>query len=299
MRIQAASLNFKGDVKMGMIPKTDIKLIDENGRRIDGRKRDELRPIKIEAGVLKRADGSCYVEWGGNKVIAAVYGPRETHPKHMQHPARGIVQCRYNMAAFSVGERKRPGPDRRSIEISKVISNAFENIIFVEQFPRASIDVYIEILQADAGTRCAGLTAASVALADAGIPMRDIVPACAAGKVQGYIVVDLMKEEDNFGEADLPVAILPKTNEILLMQMDGHFTQEEFEEAFALATDACRKIHELQKQALLTRYAVIDDNFMEGNGAAGGCSDSDCTESYGNVSSGSAGDEDADKQGGD
>ncbi len=66
---------------------TDIDLIDDNGIRIDGRKADELRPLKIEAGVLKRADGSAYVEWGKNKVLAAVYGPRECHPRHMQNPA--------------------------------------------------------------------------------------------------------------------------------------------------------------------------------------------------------------------
>lgn len=241
---------------MGMTPGADIKLLDENGTRMDGRKKDELRPIRIEAGVLKRADGSCYIEWGQNKVIAAVYGPREAHPKHMQHPAKGIVQCRYNMAAFSVSERKRPGPDRRSQEISKVISNALENVIFVEQFPRASIDVYIEVLEANAGTRCVGLSAASVALADAGIPMKDMIPSCAAGKIAGTVVLDLMKEEDNFGEADMPLAILPKTGEVLLLQMDGHFTQEQFDEAFGLASSACMKIHELQKDALRRRYAV-------------------------------------------
>lgn len=143
---------------------TGVKLIDDNGIRIDGRKVDELRPIKIEAGVLKSADGSAYVEIGKNKVLAAVYGPRECHPRHMQNPAKAIVQCKYNMIAFSVGDRKRPGPDRRSVEISKIISEALEYVVFTESFPRTSVDVYIEVLQANAGTRCAGLTAASVAL---------------------------------------------------------------------------------------------------------------------------------------
>ncbi len=99
-----------------------LKLIDENGKRIDGRKKYELRPIKMEVGVLKNADGSAYVEWGKNKVLAAVYGPREIHPpKHLQRPDRAILRVRYNMAPFSVEERKKPGPDRRSVEISKVI----------------------------------------------------------------------------------------------------------------------------------------------------------------------------------
>jgi len=233
--------------------KSDIKLLVD-GKRIDGRKPDEMRKIKIEAGVLHRAEGSCYLEWGGNKVIAAVYGPREAVPRHTQNPLRAIVNARYNMAAFSVDDRKRPGPDRRSVEISKVISEALERVIILEKYPRATIDVNIEILDAEAGTRCAGLTAAAVALVDAGIPMRDIPVACAAGKIDGHVVLDLGKEEDNFGDADLPIAISPRTEEILLLQMDGHLTQKEFDEALELAVKGCHIASKLQKKAILEKY---------------------------------------------
>lgn len=233
--------------------KSDVVLF-ENGKRIDGRKPNELRKIKIEAGVLHRAEGSCYLEWGGNKVIAAVYGPREAVPRHTQNPLRAIVNARYNMAAFSVDDRKRPGPDRRSREISKVISEALENVILLERYPRASIDVNIEVLDAEAGTRCAGLTAAAVALVDAGIPMRDIPVACAAGKVENQVVLDLGKEEDNYGDADLPVAISPRTGEILLLQMDGHLTLDEFDEALNLAIKGCHIVSDIQKKAILKKY---------------------------------------------
>ncbi len=238
---------------MGGTP-TDIKLIDENGRRIDGRLPHELRPLKIEAGVLKRADGSAYVEWGHNKVLAAVYGPRECHPRHAQNPTRALVQCHYNMAAFSVDDRKRPGPDRRSQEISKIISEALTNVVFTEYFPRASIDVYIEVIQANAGTRCAGLTAASVALADAGIPMRDLVASCAAGKAAGTVILDLGKEEDNFGQADIPVGYVPRTDEIVLLQMDGDLTQEEYKKGLGMALEACKEVYQIQRDALKRRY---------------------------------------------
>jgi len=237
---------------------TDIKLI-ENGKRLDGRKYDELRKIKIEAGVLHRAEGSCYLEWGDNKVIAAVYGPREAIPRHTQNPLRAIVNAKYNMAAFSVDDRKRPGPDRRSREISKVISEALENIVIVEKYPRASIDVNIEILDAEAGTRCAGLTAAGVALADAGIPMKDIPVACAAGKIDGQVVLDLGKDEDNFGQADLPVAISPRTGQILLLQMDGHLTLDEFNQALDLAIKGCYTISEMQKKAIMEKYQKVGE----------------------------------------
>ncbi len=235
---------------------SDIKLLREDGLRLDGRKYDELRPIKLEAGVLKRADGSAYLEWGGNKVMAAVYGPRELHPRHMQRAMKAIVRVKYNMCTFSVSDRKRPGPDRRSNEISKVLAEALESVVFTEQFPRSVVDVFIEVLEADAGTRVAGLTAASVALADAGIPMKALVTACAAGKIEDTVVLDLGKLEDNVGQADLPIAIIPTTDEVVLLQMDGHFTKEEFTQAREMAIDACHRIYEMQKDALMRRYSA-------------------------------------------
>ncbi len=241
----------------------EMKLIDENGVRLDGRKFNELRPVRIEAGVLKRADGSAYIEWGGNKVLAAVYGPREAHPRHIQDPARALVQCRYNMAPFRVSDRKRPGPDRRSVEISKVISEAFSSVVFKEQFPRTSVDIFIEVLQADAGTRCAGLTAASVALADAGVPMRDLVAACASGKIGGVVCLDLNKEEDNFGDADCPMAVVRGTGEVVLLQMDGHLTYDEFQKAMDLSLGAAEKLFELQRDALRRRYSVTLEEILK------------------------------------
>lgn len=244
---------------------TDMVLVDENGMRIDGRTAEEHRPIKIEAGVLHNADGSAYVEIGKNKVLAAVYGPRECHPRHLQNPEKAIVQVKYNMEAYSVSDRKRPGTDRRSIEISKITAEALEKVVLTEMYPRASIDVYIEILQANAGTRCAGLTAASVALADAGIPMRDIVPAIAAGKADGHVLLDLNKEEDNYGQADVPIAIVPSTDEIVLLQMDGNMTRAEFDHAIELAVNACHEVHDLQVDALKRRYSKQEANRWETN----------------------------------
>ena len=242
---------------MGSVGAKEIPvLLSPEGLRIDGRKLDELRSLSIRAGALHRADGSAFVEWGANKVLAAVYGPREVHPRHLQQNHKAVIQCRYNMAAFSVDERKRPGLDRRSQEISKVIGEAFESVVFAEEYPRTSIDIYIEVLQANAGTRCAGLVAASVALADAGIPMADLLPAVAVGKVGGAIALDLKKEEDNFGEADLPMALVPQSGRLVLLQMEGHMTEPELAQALDLGVKGCREIYEKMKQALRDRYAV-------------------------------------------
>ncbi len=233
-----------------------VELIRE-GKRLDGRGFDELRPIKIEVGVLKRADGSCYFELGDNKVIAAVYGPREMHPRHAQDAKMAVLKYRYNMAPFSVEDRKRPGPDRRSVEISKISREALEPVILKEYYPKTEIDVYVEILQSDAGTRTAGINAASVALADAGIPMRDLVSSVAVGKIDGEVVLDLNAVEDNNGEADMPIAMIVRRNIITALQMDGRMTREEFEKGLKLAMNACRQIYELQRTALIERYSEL------------------------------------------
>jgi len=234
---------------------TEKKLI-VNGIRVDGRRWNELRDIKIKVGVLKNAHGSAYIEWGKNKIIAGVYGPREVIPKFEENPISAVLKCEYNMAPFSVEERKRPGPDRRSVEISKITTEALESVVLLNEFPNTEIDVYIEVLRADAGTRIAGLTAASLALADAGIPMKDLVVGCTAGKVDNEIVLDLCKEEDNYGECDLPVAIVPRTKEIVLLQMDGNLTKEEFDKALNLSIEGAMKVYEMGKKALYERYKV-------------------------------------------
>ena len=239
------------------------KLIDKKGIRLDGRKPDELRSIKLEVGVIPNADGSAYIEHGKNKILVGVYGPREVHPKHLALQDRTVLKCRYHMAPFSVQERKSPAPSRREIELSKVIRESLQPSIFMEYYPRTMIDVFIEILQADGGTRCAAITAASLALADAGIPMRDLVVACAAGKADDTIVLDLMDEEDKQGKADVPVALMPNLNAITLLQMDGKLTHEEFENAVNLAIDGCKRIYSMQKEALKAKYINVKEEAEE------------------------------------
>ena len=219
--------------------KEKVRLIDDNGLRVDGRRLDELRPVKLEVGVLDKADGSAYIEHGRNKILAAVFGPREAHPKHIALADRAVVRCRYHMAPFSTEERKSPAPSRREQELSKVIRESLEPSIMSEYFPRSTIDIFIEVLQADAGTRCAGITSASLALADAGIPLRELVAGCAAGKIEGKVVLDLSDVEDKKGDADLPVAFMPKSNAVSLLQMDGSLTEDEFKQALDMSVNAC------------------------------------------------------------
>ncbi|MBT7244905.1 MAG: exosome complex exonuclease Rrp41, partial [Euryarchaeota archaeon] len=162
---------------------------------------------------------------------------------------------RYNMAPFSTSDRIRPGFNRRSREISKVTAEALESVVLVERYPRSKIRVEIEILAAEAGTRCVGITAAAVALADAGIPMRDLIVGVASGKIEDTVVLDLDKAEDNYGQADLPMGILPTTGEIAFLQMDGDLSVEEYNTCMDYNLKAAREIHVLMVDALKRRYA--------------------------------------------
>ena len=227
-------------------------------KRVDGRKPDELRPIVAKAGVIKRADGSAMFKIGDTVAYAAVYGPRDLFPKFLQDPQRGILRCRYNMMPFSgAGDRVRPGGSRRSKEISMVIEKALLPVLNLEDFPNAVVDVFIELPQTDAGTRCAGICAAAIALADAGLSMKDMVASVSVGKVDNMVAVDLNYAEESYegGDvADVPVAFIPRTGQISLLQMDGLIDSESLKRALEMGRKACMQISEIQKKALKEKF---------------------------------------------
>jgi exosome complex component RRP41 len=224
------------------------------GKRLDGRKLDEIRDIEIQAGVIPNANGSCRLKIGGTEVLVSVYGPRAVIPKHKTIGDRAYLNCYYDMASFATTERNRPGPSRRSKEISMVMKSALAPSIMLEKYPKTEIDVYAIISNANAGTRCAAISAAAVALADAGIEMRDIVASVATGKIDGKIALDLSNVEDNHGDADLPITIMPHTEEVTHLQMDGDFSSEEFKKALDMAIKGCLDINKKQKAALKSKY---------------------------------------------
>jgi exosome complex component RRP41 len=223
-------------------------------KRHDGRALNECREMKAKVGVVPNADGSAMFSFGKTVAIAAVYGPRLLHPQHMQDPAAGILRVNYDLLSFSVSDRKKPGPSRRSQEISKVTQWALEPVLDLKAFPNTVIDVQIYILQADAGTRTAGINAASLALAHAGIPMKDLICSVAVGKQDKDLVVDLDKEEEDFeegeGATDFPVAKVANSDQFTLLQLDGKIQPEKVKEVLKISTEVCKKIYEVQKNAL-------------------------------------------------
>ncbi|HII39402.1 TPA: exosome complex exonuclease Rrp41 [Candidatus Micrarchaeota archaeon] len=226
-----------------------------DGKRVSGRGFSDLRNLKITAGVLKKANGSAMIEWGKNRILAAVYGPREVFPKHMTDPRKALINARYVMAPFSsMEEHGRSGPNRRSIEISKVAKHVFENNVLVHMFPKTMININMDVLQSDGGTRVAAVTAASVALVDAGIPVRDLVQGVSIGKIEGTQVSDLDKDEDNYGESDMPAIVSLRTGEVLLYQMDGKLTRVEVDTALSMIFEGAKIVREKQVEALRAKY---------------------------------------------
>jgi exosome complex component RRP41 len=226
-------------------------------KRSDGRGFDELRKMDAKIGVIKRADGSAMFKIGGTVAIAAVYGPRNLYPKFKQRTDRAVLRCNYNMMAFSgSGERVRPGPSRRSKEISLVTEKALLPVLDLSEHPGAVVDVFVELVQTDSGTRCAGICAAALALADAGFKMKDLISSIAVGRVGDKILVDVNKEEEGYeaGMADMPVAVMPRSGNITLLQMDGFATKEEIKKMIGAAKKACKEVHKVQQKALREKF---------------------------------------------
>ncbi|KAK9928516.1 hypothetical protein M0R45_025648 [Rubus argutus] len=172
-----------------------MEFVSPEGLRLDGRRPMEMRQIRAEIGVVAKADGSAMFEMGNTKVIAAVYGPKEVQNRSQQLNANALVRCEYTMANFSTrrSDEKTKG---RSTEISLVIRQTMEECILTNLMPRSQIDIFVQVLQADGGTRSACINAATLALADAGIPMRDLVTSCSAGYLNSTPLLDLNYIED-------------------------------------------------------------------------------------------------------
>lgn len=226
-------------------------------KRLDGRAVDELRPMEAKAGVIPNADGSAYFKIGKTFAYAAVYGPRELFPKFLQDPRKGVLRCYYSMMPFSgSGERIRPGANRRAQEISMVMATSLKPMVDLSAFPNAVVDIFVDLPQTDAGTRCAAISAAAIALADAGIPMKDMVSSVAVGQVDGMVVADLNYNEEAYEAivSDIPVAMTHNKKEITLLQMDGEISKEDLLKALELAKVATDKVYELQKKALKEKF---------------------------------------------
>jgi exosome complex component RRP41 len=144
-----------------------------------------------------------------------------------------------------------------------IIADCLEPVLFLELYPGTSFEVFIEVIDADGGTRCASTTVAALALADAGIPMKSLVTSLAVGKIDGELVVDLSGIEDKAGEADLPCAVTWYNDELSLLQFDGDMTLDEMNTCLSLASEALKSVYEKQLNALKSKYLAIQEETLK------------------------------------
>lgn len=259
------------------------QLKDRGDLRVDGRRPLELRQINVRLGVFGQADGSAYLEQGGTKILAAVYGPHQPRGAAARNTAnkstKGIVNCQYSMAVFcmSSGERKkRPRGDRKSQERSTQLRHAMEAILNLEQFPRSQIDIFIEVLQCDGSDYCVAVNAATLGLIDAGIPIKDYAIGCTIAlpdststfdedEGRGIGILDANNLEENGPGVTLSIVALPETtNEltkepglIVVAQGSGQRLHLSKLEAMKLrALHGCRSIKTILDRAVRHHLTV-------------------------------------------
>ncbi|XP_001515504.1 exosome complex component RRP41 [Ornithorhynchus anatinus] len=222
-----------------------LELLSDEGYRVDGRRAGELRKIEARMGVFAQADGSAYIEQGNTKALAVVYGPHEMRGLRSRAlPDRALVNCQFSMATFSTGERKRrPHGDRKATEMSQHLQQTFEDAILTQLYPRSQIDIYVQILQADGGNYAACVNAATLAVLDAGIPLRDFVCASSAGFVEDTPLADLSYVEEAAGGPQVALALLPGSGQITLLGLDARVHEDHLERVLEAATAAARDVH--------------------------------------------------------
>eukprot|EP01121_Diplochlamys_sp_Union-15-3_P013887 TRINITY_DN4374_c0_g1_i2.p1 TRINITY_DN4374_c0_g1~~TRINITY_DN4374_c0_g1_i2.p1 ORF type:complete len:198 (-),score=9.84 TRINITY_DN4374_c0_g1_i2:13-606(-) len=180
-------------------------------------------------------------------------GPREVTIRSTSRYDRALINCYFQNAPFSTGDRgsNRRKQDRREVELSLVIKRTFESAILTTFSPNSEINIRVEILQSDGGASCAAINAVTLALIDAGIPLKDFVIACSVGCVDGIPLLDLNHVEESSGSPDIPVAILPKTNEIIMLQLGSRLPLDTLEAVLSLALEGCKNCYQQLSQVVV------------------------------------------------
>ncbi|XP_030760050.1 exosome complex component RRP41 [Sitophilus oryzae] len=228
------------------------ELLSRVGLRLDGRRADELRRIRCKLGVFTQPDGSAYIEQGLTKVLAAVYGPHQVRSKQKAQHDTCIINTQFSMAVFSTNERKkRPRGDRKSTELSMHLQQALLAVIKTELYPWSQIDVYVEVLHGDGGIYPACVNAATLAIIDAGIPIKEYVCACTASLGNNDIpMLDVSHQEEVIGGPTLTVAALPMSGKIVLMEMSQRFHLDHLPKVLDKALEGCKDIKAILDEAV-------------------------------------------------
>ena len=233
--------------------------------RPSGRTFNELRPVTIETGVARHAEGSCLIRCGHTHVLCTASWEEQV-PPWMKGRGTGWVTAEYAMlprATHTRGRRERDrGASGRTQEIQRLIGRSLRAVVDFKTLGERQITVDCDVIQADGGTRCAAITGGYVALREAirwalgdGVitsdPLTGSVAAISCGLVGGGPVVDLDYDEDSTAQADANFVITGAGGlvEVQATAEGDPFSEEQFHALFSLAKDGCAALTAIQDEA--------------------------------------------------
>ena len=211
----------------------------------------------MQAVVVRQAAGSAYGEFGGTKVIAAVYGPKQG-PRGFSE--EGVLECEVTRARFrgrgpaaETGAAKDAAREAREAD-SDLVCRALAPALQLDQFPKAVVQVFVVVLDSGGADLAPAVVCAAMALADAGLPMYDLVAACTLSRRAGVLRLDPVEEEIEEEDGSLLVACMPNANKITQLLSSGDWHVSKYKEALGLAVDGCIKYVPLMNEALAEGY---------------------------------------------
>ncbi|XP_051152966.1 exosome complex component RRP41-like isoform X2 [Andrographis paniculata] len=227
-------------------------LTDSDWVRPDGRNHHQCRPAFVRTGAVTSASGSAYAEFGNTKVIVSVFGPRESK-KAVMYSDKGRLNCNVSYTNFGTPSRAQ-SPDTK--DLSSMLHKALEGAIILESFPKTTVDVFALVLESGGSDLPVVTTCASLALADAGIMMYDIVASVSVSCLRKSLLIDPLSEEESCQDGSLMITSMPSRNEVTQMTITGEWSTPKIHEAMQLCLDACSKLEKIMRSCLKEAASV-------------------------------------------
>lgn len=231
-------------------------LVNSTQTRGDGRSLDKIRPVFLKTGVVSQAQGSAYIEQDGTKVICAVYGPRAVIKKE-EFSMKGQLTCEFKFTTFSCKHRRQHQQDSEEKDYSVQLLEALEPAVLLHKFPKAQVNIYVTVLQNDGSAIAASVTCASVAMADAGVEMYDLVTGCSARLADDHILLDPCTEEEYSSKehsavnnGSVTVGLMPSLNQISAVTSKGEIQFEHLKKAISKCVEMCVQLYPVCQQSL-------------------------------------------------
>ncbi|CAI5742191.1 unnamed protein product [Hyaloperonospora brassicae] len=214
---------------------------------------DDMRRPFMQLGAISGAAGSAYVELGRTRVVCAVYGPRADTRARREFSKEGQLVCDVKYAPFAdEWTRRERGQDPDEMELSAIMEEALAPAVMLHKLPKCIVSVFVTVLENDGGVLTAAINCASLALVDAAVEMYDVVTAASVGIVNGFVVLDPNRDEEQRGDGRLALAYMPSMERVTYMLQAGKIQHAQLQEAVDLCTDACTGV----TQSLLTASVV-------------------------------------------